>query len=100
MFNQEQIEYIVYLSSISDDNLCWCGWNLLGDCQNCPNHLSAADKKKSWYKDCRSEPSDYGKGKITHRRGCELETQEEKDDYNLRMKEYSDKLKGISKCLK
>jgi hypothetical protein len=88
MFNQEQIEHMVYLSSISDDKLCWCGWNLLGECYNCPKNLSLLDKKKVWCKDCRNEPSNYGKGKIIHRIGCKLETQEEKEEYNFRMKEY------------
>ncbi|WP_020475225.1 hypothetical protein [Zavarzinella formosa] len=36
MFNSDQRDHMRYLASLPTDAKCKCGWNLKGDCSNCP----------------------------------------------------------------
>lgn len=59
MFNKEQLEHMNSLAAIPDDERCWCGWDRLGQCRNCPEKspsLAARIKVSCKYRQCRAYP--------------------------------------------
>lgn len=69
-FNDEQLEYMDSLAKLSAEDTCYCGWNPIGKCQNCPPGKTAADKIAAWCPECRGAPSADGARPLVHRVGC------------------------------
>lgn len=71
MFNNDQKEYMSWLSTISPKNKCWCGWFLLEEC-NCEitPKLSKQDALNMTCSKCGNYPYSPS-SKLIHIRGCE-----------------------------
>lgn len=67
--NSEQNDYVDYLHSLPLTEKCWCGWNRLGKCYNCPADKTCADKVAAQCPECHNDGGPEGKP-ITHRIGC------------------------------
>lgn len=55
--NADQLAYLKELSLIDPNDRCWCGWSLLGQCQNCLDSIefrgfTLADRLKGTCSDC------------------------------------------------
>jgi hypothetical protein len=69
LFNDDQQDYMSYLSRLPDREKCWCGWYLLHECQRCNvNHpgKSRANFLAQACPECRTLPP-------THVKGCSKE---------------------------
>ena len=81
-FNSEQEAYMDYLRSVPARELCWCGWHPRkekGFNPECDTHnKTAADKMAVWCPECHNDPGPNGKPPFTHRKGCSLETAEDR----------------------
>ena len=71
-FNDDQLEAWHALERIPPEQRCWCGWERLGECRQCPPGKTCADKMAAWCPECRSAPTPDGARPITHRVGCSL----------------------------
>ena len=69
MFNEEQRDYMRYLSTVDPANLCWCGWFHYGECPHCQLGVTAADKLKVRCGECGNSPIGPG-GRLIHIIGC------------------------------
>ena len=70
-FNADQLSYMRSLASTPPEQLCWCGWELLGKCWHCPPDVTAADKLRARCDGCHNDPGPGYDRPITHRIGCE-----------------------------
>lgn len=81
MFNKEQTEHMQGLAAIPSENRCWCGWDKLGECRNCPeksHSLAARIKVSCPHRQCRSYPRpDDPEQKITHTVACPVRLEKE-----------------------
>lgn len=73
-FNDDQISYMKYLSTVKPEAKCYCGWYMAGECYNC-NRADGKDKTLAdrlivQCKGCDNYPHLGGKFHITHRIGC------------------------------
>jgi hypothetical protein len=74
-FNAEQRDHMESLSRIPPERLCWCGWNLKGECASCPADRSAADKLAASCELCGADPGATNKFPTLHRQGCSRQGQ-------------------------
>lgn len=82
-FNDDQLDYMRDLASMSADSKCWCGWFAVGQCHSCPADVTAADKLRARCDGCHNDPGpDYGRS-ITHRIGCERDRDRRAVDLGL-----------------
>ncbi len=107
-FNQEQTEHMDSLAAIPDEYRCWCGWNILGKCMNCPEKspsLAARIKVSCPHKQCRNYPNPNDpSGKIIHNVACPVSLEAEmeaisSDDWSklLTLAEYGVWVKAFPK---
>ena len=73
MFNEDQKEYMTYLSILKPEEKCYCGWYLVGKCYNCPKEATLADRRKAKCPCCHNYPQ-FGKTEITHNIKCKINT--------------------------
>jgi hypothetical protein len=65
-FNQYQQAHMESLHRTPPESLCWCGWNLKGQCHNCDAHYSSADKLPHVCKVCGNPPNSPTDLRVTH----------------------------------
>lgn len=72
--NAEQSDHLDYLSSLNPADRCYCGWNPVNDCWDCPKGASLAQRLKVQCPDprCRNYPYLGGKPTITHNIKCSM----------------------------
>jgi hypothetical protein len=76
LFNEDQQDYMRSLAKIPTTERCWCGWYSLGECPNCPRHLTCADKITRQCPYCHNEPDRRDPdGPITHNIRCATRSQ-------------------------
>jgi hypothetical protein len=68
-FNSEQQGEMARLAAADPKTLCLCGWWNLGECDNCPPHLTHADRKADTCKECSGYPHRPGE-RIGHTIAC------------------------------
>lgn len=69
-FNDDQIDYMKYLTTVPAARKCWCGWYMADGCPNCKGRGTLEDRLKVQCAGCDNYPSLYDRTKITHRIGC------------------------------
>lgn len=66
VFNEEQQDHMRSLAAIPADQRCWCGWNRVNKCYNCPAGYSLAQRLIVQCPSCRNFPRPWISSTLTH----------------------------------
>lgn len=87
LFNREQQDYMQYLTSITADDRCWCGWGIAGECDTpdpCAHDMTFADRQRT-EQPCCGRPAarpDFPRTTGSHYAGC---TPRQRDAFAIEM---------------